>query len=226
MRVKIKVGDKILDKIAFLKVDNKYDSYIIALDENNEKLRKFNIVSLENAKIESNVFFFESPAKNWIGYVKSKKISGYDWFIADKNARECINNKIDPKILNKCKQMQSKIKINDNCEIKTQKDINDLLYLTSFHDSYVKDISKIGDEIKIVLDTTWGIVVTFYLKGNPKTNLEIGFGNRGEIFDSNMFFENGKIYWVNDFDVKTADNIDTELKYFCAENVSYTIKIV
>ena len=38
MKVKIRVGDKLIERVAYADVFDSNNSYIIALDENNEKL--------------------------------------------------------------------------------------------------------------------------------------------------------------------------------------------
>lgn len=216
MKVKIKVGNKFIERIAFAELHAGYKSYVIALDENNEKLKKYKIYA---------VFFFERPSADWIEYEKNNKIQGYDWFLKDKNAIKCNNKLVNTETLNRCIEMQSKIKIKKVFNIKTQKDIDNLLYLTNFHDAYVKSITKKGDTMCITLDTTWGIIVHFKLSGNPKTNLQEKCEDYYEIFDSTLFFENGKIYWVNDPDIQSEQYIDVDCLYFCAEKISYTVEL-
>ena len=225
MKVKIKVGNKFIERVSFAEIDAGNKSYIIALDENNEKLKKYKIIENKNLSLMCAVFFFECPSADWIEYEKNNKIQGYDWFLKDENAIKCNNKLVNSETLNRCVKMQSKIKIKNVFNIKTQKDIDNLLYLTDFHDAYVKSIIKKGDTMYITLDTTWGIIVHFKLSGNPKTNLLENYGSMGEIFDSTLFFENGKIYWVNDPDIQSEQYMDVDCLYFCAEKISYTVEL-
>ena len=40
-----------------------------------------------------------------------------------------------------------------------------------------------------------------------------------------MFIESGLIFWVDNENVKSKNEIKSEDKYFCAENVTYKIEI-
>lgn len=226
MKVKIRFGDKLIERVAYADVFDSNNSYIIALDENNEKLKRYKILNNSDKNLHYNVFFFESPTKDWIESSEDENISGYDWFIADKFAVNCENEKVSAEILNKCKEMQKNVRIEDKYTIKNRKDVSDLLYLTDFHDAFVKDIAKNKDEINIVLDTTWDIIIHFTLKGNPKTNLTLNYGCYGEIFSSTMFIENQKIYWTNEANAKSFKDIEGYGRYFCADTVTYTVEIL
>ena len=58
MKVKIRVGDKLIERVAYADVFDSNNSYIIALDENNEKLKRYKILNNSDKNLHYNVFFF------------------------------------------------------------------------------------------------------------------------------------------------------------------------
>ena len=134
---------------------------------------------------------------------------------------------VTPKTFQQFLKFQKEVKIFESYEIKTKNDIETLIDLTcGFHDGYIKSIKKYKDRTLVVIDTTWDLIIHFELKGAELSPLfKVGYGGYGEIFDSSMFFEGGKIYWTNDI-VDSAKEICDDRIYFSATEVKWQAEYV
>ena len=54
MKVKIRVGDRFIERVAYADVFDSNNSYIIALDENNEKLKRYKILNNSDKNLHYN----------------------------------------------------------------------------------------------------------------------------------------------------------------------------
>lgn len=181
--------------------------------------------------IERSVFEIDSDTDGWI---KTKNFEGYDW-ICQRLKRGLFKIKIGADdILDKCKEMQSKIINSEWHNVKTEKDIKDLDALAlNFHDAAVEKID--GNEEKTVIEFyIWSGRLIVELDGDVGTNLYVGCGHTSrkdgrfdEIYESDMFFENECFYWINAVGIKKSEEIYKydDIMYFRAKNVRWKVVI-
>ena len=78
-----------------------------------------------------------------------------------------------------------------------------------FHDGIIE---KIGYDIEsasveVAFSGCWGGKVTLRFQQDPMAHFSFGDMFDGMIADSNVFFENGFVYWVDDYAIKTEADL-------------------
>lgn len=232
MIAKIKTKNGVYSSVIFGLLVKGWATKAIIMNESNTALEivgywKTNIRGV----IDRNVFEIDSDKDGWI---KRDGFEGYDR-IYQRLKRGLFKTKIDADdILDKCKEMQSKVTDQEWYYIKTEKDIKDLDALAlNFHDASVEKID--GNEDKTVIEFyIWSGRLIVELEGGVKTNLYAGCGHTSrkdgrfdEIYESDMFFENGYFYWVNAEGVKSSEEIyeHDDNVHFRAKNVRWKVVI-
>lgn len=207
MIARIRDGKGHYDSAVFEILD--HDSYAEALVFDRDKLclkhKSFFTKTARGTRLD--VFIFDLKTENW---VKKDKSEGYEWL---------LGREIDQTVLNRCKDIQAKIKVPEWFEIKNNDDVEGLINAaTGLHDAYVKKIYKRGEKLFIRF-AAWSCEVLFELTGNPETNLVEGYGNMhiGDeyplILETGVFFEDGKICWT---DFEGTQSFAERDKYGCA----------
>lgn len=232
MIAKIKTKNSVYSSVIFGILVNGWGSQAIIMNESNTALKIIDYWrTSKKGYIERIVFEIDSDTDGWI---KRDDFEGYD-FIYQRLKKRLLKTTINADdILDKCKEMQSKVTDPEWYYVKTEKDIKDLDALAlNFHDGAIKKID--GNEDKTVIEiAVWSCRIIFELEGDVKTNLYVGCGcdavedgDFDEIFDSDMFFENGYFYWVNAEGVKSSEEIRKydDNRYFRAKNVRWKVVI-
>lgn len=224
MVAKIKTKTGTYTSIVFGFLRNKWKTKAIVL---NEDYTALNIIKFWNPK--RAVFVFDNDRTGW---VENGEFEGYDW-IYDKLSTKLFKQKISyAEIIDRCKEMQEKVKDVEWRVIENNKDIDDLdAAAINFHDACVNKLFKENDKLIIEFDA-WDCRIVLELEGDIETNLYINCGNSvtadgfwDGIFCSKMFFENGFIYWVNVDDITKSEEIfeDDFNRYFKCKNVRWKI---
>ena len=226
MIAKIKTKNGIYNSIVFGFLGKGWGTKAIVMSEDNSKLE---IIKFWDPN--RRVFIIDASQEEWI---KKHNFEGYDWIYKNLKKR-LFNVSINSEgIIENCIEMQSQIKVDDWHLIKDKNDIKNLDEASlNFHDAYVENIST-DDDKTIINFSAWDCSIVLELTGKVETNLNIDYG-RGNVVggycdvitESNMFFENGFVYWVNSANVKTsketfADNFN---RYFKAQNIRWRIII-
>ncbi len=232
MIAKIKRKNGVYSSVVFGILVKGWASKAIIMDEDNTALKIVDYWrTSKKGYIERNVFEIDSDKDGWI---KKDDFEGYD-LIYQRLKRRLLKTTIKADdILDKCREMQSKITDSEWHNVRTEKDIKDLDALAlNFHDGAVKKIDGNKDKTVIEIDV-WSCKIVFELEGDVKTNLYVGCGCDtredgyfDEIFASDMFFENGCFYWVNAEGVKSSEEIckHDDNRYFRAKNVRWKVVI-
>ena len=228
--------------IARIKTENGfYDSTVFAILNDGWKKSKVLVFSQDFTALQTvdmysikkgyhvNVFVYNTEKGN--NWVCDKKAEGYDWALKILAPKFSITQTVGSDILEKCRTLQATVKDFDWSEIKTEADIDGLMWASfGFHDSYVKDIYIRDGKQYILFDTTWDCEILFELDGNFETNLfkdygHIAIGNDYPLIsDSSMFFESNLIYWVDEDGIKSSSDFDKEdFRYFCANRVKWKL---
>lgn len=227
MIAKIKTATGVYDSIILGFLGNGWKTKVIVMSEDNSNLQ---IIKYYNPK--RCVFVIDENRNGWI---KKNNFEGYEWVYKNLQKKFFKIHIKSDEIIYRCKELQSQIKIDEWHQIK---DINGIINLDSvavnFHDSAVENI--INDNNKTIINfSAWECNIVLELTGEVETNLYVGCGNCNVtddgyidcITESNMFFENGYIYWVNSDTVKNSKEIFTDNfnKYFKAQSVRWKIII-
>ncbi len=231
MIAKIKTKNGVYSSVVFGVISGGRNIQAIIMNESNTALQIIDYWKSNMKGIERIVFEIDSDTDGWI---RTKNFEGYDW-ICQRLKGGWFKTKIDADdILDKCKEMQSKITDSEWHNVKTEKDIKDLDALAlNFHDAAVEKID--GNEEKTVIEFyIWSGRLIVELEGDVGTNLYVGCGQTAredgrfdEIYESDMFFENGSFYWINAEGVKNSEEIykHNDIVYFKAKNVRWKVVI-
>ena len=231
MIAKIKTKNGVYSSVIFGFLGKGGETKAVVINESNTALEIIDYWSHNGIYIERKVFEIDSDTDGW---VEENDFRGYDWIYQrlKKGLFKTTINADD--ILDKCRKMQSEITDSEWHDIKTEKDIKDMdVFTANFHDAAVEKIYE--TEQKTVIEfSIWGGGLIVELEGDVGTNLYVGCGcttrsdgRFDEIFDSDMFFENGCLYWVNMEGVKSSEEIykyDDNM-YFKAKNVRWKVVI-
>ncbi|MBQ7924173.1 MAG: hypothetical protein IJ329_02580 [Clostridia bacterium] len=201
---------------------------IIGFDEDEKKLQFINVYPKGN----TCVFVVDNEETGWFS---GKKIRGVDWIVKDKTLLKKIKKgkPIPEEIMERCRAMQRAIPITsaDWTEVTEEKSAEALMSVArSFHDGWVEEIVDDGFETEVVL-RVWGGFIRFKLTNATLSNkFVVGYGQcTGEyidlIYDSSVFCENGRIYWTNDEQVKSAKDIVEETVWFSCEKMLWKLEI-
>jgi len=227
MIAKVKSQNRIYDTIIFAIINDSWNSKIIGFDENIERIQFIRYWEKDGLFLGTrrNVYVYDTKILD-NSWVNDEKISGFSWIINDKKLMNKIKKEktIDVEIMRKCHLLQSHIKTKEYQDICNEQDIENLLSVSlGFHDSYVESLNQSQDETVILMNTTWGCKIEFILKQVQFCNLEVEYGNLGEIFDANIFIEGDHIYWVDDRSVSSSIEIGNDFKYFSAKQVRWRL---
>ncbi len=225
MIAKIKTNDEVYTATVFGFLGKGWKTRVIVMNKDNTALQIIKYWNPTRCVFELNT--------DDTGWITKGNFYGYDW-IYEKLNKKLFGLQIDcDGILKKCQNMQSQVVDCEWYNVKNADDINNLdAVAINFHDACVDKIYKEADEDIIEFDA-WGCRIILRLC-ECETNLYVGCGDAitqdgfwDGITESNMFIEDGYIYWVNNSQVNKSEDIhnDTMNRYFRAKSVKWKIVI-
>ena len=232
---------KIVDKdrreyysTVFAICENGWDTAVIVYDD--EK-HKFSFIKMyrHTKNLVRSVFIIDCEENDFIknksvkiSFCKTiKHISGYDWLVENNELFiDIIKNKqVDDSYKEKAENINKKISINEWILVKDENDVKNLMSTAwGFHDGIIGKIkfNYEYDTVEIIFSGCWGckIILRFQF------DIEIGFSNYTDfryIMDSNVFFENGFVYWVDESEIKSQAELTAAKgrNYFKARSLSW-----
>ncbi len=220
MIARVRTESGFYDSVVFAIFYNKNDSEAVVFDEGMTALKRVRFNSICGHSIRRDVFLFDTREESWF---RTEDKEGFDWL---------LGRALDDTLLDRCKGLQAQVNTPEWLDLKTQEDVDGMCDATvGLHDGYVKKIYRIGDKLYIRF-TAWSCEVLFELTGSPETNLIVGYGHMSIgneyplIDDSSVFFENGKICWTDDFQVRSlADLKLSRPAYFLAEHIRWRLTL-
>ena len=228
MIAKIKTNSGVYNSIILGFWGKGWKTKAIVMSEDNSTLK---IIKYWNPK--RCIFVIDGNRDGWM---KKGDFAGYDW-VYKNISKKFFNIRINSReIIDKCKEMQSQINVDEWHLIKDIKDINNLGAASiNFHDASVESILKDNDKI-IINFSAWDCNIVLELTGGTESNLYVGCGNGNSFTDdgywdgiteSKMFFEDGYIYWVNSGIIKNSKEIfAVDFNRYCkAQSVRWKIII-
>ena len=135
------------------------------------------------------------------------------------------NKQVDDSYKEKAENINKEISINEWILVKDENDVKNLMSTAwGFHDGIIGKIkfNYEYDTVEIIFSGCWGckIILRFQF------DIEIGFSNHTDfryIMDSNVFFENGFVYWVDESEIKSQAELTAAKgrNYFKARSLSW-----
>lgn len=135
-------------------------------------------------------------------------------------------NQLPEEIFAKCRQMQNEMFVSEWQEIINEKSINDLLSTAGyFHDGEIDNVEK-TEKYTILSMAIWGGQIHMKLK-NPEFSEKFieELSNCGYIYDSNIFFENGRIYFVDGYHIKCCSDIKEGYNWVACDKMEWKITL-
>lgn len=220
---------KIIDAEIFAYIWTQKSNVAVYFDSETQKLNTL------RERNEIKCFIVDvGTADDWVKV--NNDVEGFNWVLPYLKIENETVTILDGYDIEKCRRLQQAVKIPTWHEIKTQTDCKSVVSAGfDFHDSHVSTLKKQGNKMKIVFDDSgWGFKIEFELEGDIETNLVLNFGagglNRPDYYDlifcSSMFIENGAIYWVDDENINSLNDLKGEYFYFKANKVKWKLIIV
>lgn len=230
---------KIVDKdkreyysYVFAICDNGWDTAVIVYD--NEK-RRFSFVKMYKftKNLVRSVFLIDC---NEDGFIKNKSITvnflitikhinGYDWLVENKELFIAIikGKQVDEIYTAKAEELNQSLTIDEWTFVKNEQDVNNLMSTAwGFHDGIIEKISyENEDKAEVLISGCWGSKIT--LRFHSDIAIRFSQYEFQYIMNSNVFFENGFVYWVDDYNIKCEADLYNakEINYFRARALSW-----
>ena len=210
--------------LGFYKINPKaYEYYFIVLNEDKNKLIKCDRY-FPGTVLSPRLLIIDNDESNW---KKDKDGNGEVKDFSKKELDEyCEKAEIPQIILNKVLELDNKYVYEEYKEIKNEKDINNLMWATGyFHDARIIKEEKIdNDTLYLRFNGIWGCELEMWLSGN----LEYDTSSRNPEetdpywYGASMFYKDGDLYFIDEDDMKTTDNLKGYCWFKC-KNIKYHI---
>lgn len=225
MIARIKKNGIVYDTVVFAFFTDGWKTKIIGFNETFQTLEYISFYDKTHPYIHQQMIIIDGSEKEWI---KNDKSKGYDWIVNDTQLLKLIKKSRDipDDILSRCLEMQENIHIPDWFEVTDKKSAENLLGAGGyFHDGNIEDITVENGETVIAI-SVWGGKVRFRLKeAELSDSCQIGYGSMGEIYDSNIFFEDNRIFWTDSEDVTCKDELYDDFCYFSASKMLWNVEL-
>lgn len=204
---------------------NRYDMYYIVFDQEKTKLIKQPLFNSESSPIlDKTVLIFDGDRTNWI--MDENGYGGVDFLTKDRALQIVKNGIIPDELLSKCHQADSYAVLNEYNEIKTEKDIHNLMWLAGgFHDAYISKLEEKKDGSLLVLfEGVWGCSVEIYFADDVSYCIDSKDPEDYDIywFGSTLMLKDEYKIFVDD-DCVSLDEIDDSYCWFKAKEMKYRV---
>ena len=198
-----------------------HNRFYVVLNEAKDALIKKYIIPSDNKYLDPQVLIVEADQENWLfeddthGCVDF--LHGVD-FYAEEMA-------IDPVLLGQCITMDAMHRYNEYVDIKTEKDIENLMWVSGgFHDAYIEKHEQMDDVVYVRFAGVWGCKIEMWFEGETAYSVE---SRDPEEYDptwygSSFLMHDGFFYFVDEEGVKT-ENIDNTYRWFKSRRVRYHV---
>ena len=175
------------------------------------------------------ILIVDSDQSNWI--IDDNNDSGCVDFLTIELLISILDNNVQPEnILKKCRNADAPYIFHDKMEIKKQKDIEDLDWISmGFHDAFLTKKEFLEDgSLYLALDGIWCCELEIWFSGEIECHTATG--KNGEEYDlywdwqiATILMHEGFIYFVVDEPVTTFADIKSDCCYFKARHLKYRI---
>ncbi len=221
--------------IVFAVSYNGWDTAVIVFD--NEK-NKFSFVKMYGFTkgLTRSVFIVDGNEQDFVqdrvikinSFKKIKNINGYDWLVDNPNLfLNIVNNKaVSEEYCKKAIQLNEGIVLTEWTLVKSKQDVENLMSVAwGFHDGVIEKVvcNAEHDNLEVVFSGCWGSKITLSFQADPAVKLSFDKQFMQEIMSSNIFFENGFVYWVDDDAISSVQQLEVnkDIQYFRARALSW-----
>ena len=221
--------------IVFAICHNGWDISVIVFD--NQK-NKFSFVKMYDftKDLTRSVFIIDANEQDFVrdrvikisSFKKIKNINGYDWLVDNpKIFLDIVKNKaVSEEYCKKAKQINGGIVLTEWTLVKNKQDVENLMSVAwGFHDSVIEKVVYNAEleNLEVVFSGCWGSKLTLSFQADPAVRLSFDVQFMREIFSSNIFFENGFVYWVDDASVDCVQQLEEDkyIHYFRSRILSW-----
>ena len=210
---------------------------VIVFDSENKKFELLNVYKTKPS-LKRKIFIVDTDKT---GMVKKKEIKlsvattyidciGYDWILGNRDLIKKIKDgkSVDEEYVRLAEALNDNIDIGEWKYVKNQKDADDLMSVSfGFHDATIKSICyqlKEGfydpSSVQVLFTGCWECDVLLEFKKDVLVHFNYDDNTMPDILDSNIFFHDGFVYWVDDY-IKSVDDIAEEYTYFRARSLAW-----
>lgn len=216
----------VYDTVVFAILLDGWDSKIIGFDEKLETLQELPYYYLSPERhFEHLLVFVDSDEEGWFA---DETISGLKWLVGDPDLLKMIleGEPLPEEILARCKALQNEVNPPEWREVTEGKALDDLLLASGgFHDGSIAAVETDGDSACISITVCGGVIHLRVENAILSPLCKVDYGNMGEILDCSLFFENGRIYWADEYGLEKADELTDEFCYFSGTKMLWKIEV-
>lgn len=202
-----------------------HSPYYIVWNEEKTHLIKVFAMQPNTKYLIPQILIVDTNKDNWI-YNNETNMGCVNFLSREIADRLCDTREISPEIFKKCLLLEKSVRYNPCPEVKTEKDIADLYFVSGgFHDARIQSLRFLdNDTLHIHFDGIWGCEIDIWFWDDVSYCVE---SLNPDLFDpywysSSIFFENGYIYLVDESDM-TAEKITDNYCWFKAKHMKYRI---
>ena len=203
---------------------SRYPYYIVWNEEKTALIKKHQFVQ-DTEYIIPQVLIVDGEQKGWES--DSKTRSEWIAFLPRELADELVQKKTLPEqIRKKCLAEDDHFIYQEYREVKTQKDIDDLEWVSGcFHDGCVEKAEWDKDgSLYVLMGAVWGCSIELWFWGDVEYDISARDSSIVDPYwlDGSIFFENGFVYLVDDCDM-TAEQITSNYCWFKGRHMKYRV---
>lgn len=210
---------------------------VVVFDDENSRFELINVYDIKPS-LKRMVFIIDTDMEEMINKKEIrlswktvyKECFGYEWILDNVELiKNIINGKvIDEKYILLAKEINKKIEISEWKYVKTKKDANDLLHAAlGFHDAELKEISyKLKENysdpsvVYVLFTGCWECDILLEFKRDVLVHFNINDLNSYEVLDSNILFNDGYVYWIDEY-IEDINNIKDSFNYFRGRSLKW-----
>lgn len=210
-----------------------YDGFFsdaIVFDSERDKYQFVNVYKT-SGNLTRRVFIVDTSEDNFAeaklhyGIIGAfHNVHGYDWLVNNRKLFAAIvkGRAVDDEYLEKARQLNGKICIDEWTLVKDDKDVKDLMEAAwDFHDGIITDVhcsydvsaENPSDRIEVTVDGCWGSIITLVFELNTGMHYSYDAGCYADIMQASVIFDNGYVYFVDDA-VYDVTKITCDHNYF------------
>lgn len=202
-------------------LESVYNKFYVVLNETKDALIKKYIFPSDNKYLDPQILIVEADQQDWVfdddnhGCVDF--LHGVDFY-----AKEMV---IDPVLLGQCITMDAMQRYNEYVEIKTEKDIENLAWVSGgFHDAYIEKCELMDDSVYVLFDGVWGCKIEMWFEGEAAYSAKICDPQKDDPtwYGSSVLRHDGFFYLVDEEDM-IAEDIDDTYCWFKSRHVKYHV---
>ena len=201
--------------------------YWIVWDEKRERLIRWQSMTPNIKSLIPQILIVDSSRDGWNVDKDGEDGEGCVDFLSRELLDSVLDEEVQPAdILEKCRLMDSGYVYDATPEIRTQKDIEDLEWVSGcFHDAFIAKEEMLDDgTLHVLFDGTWGCKIEVWFWGDVEYDTSSRNPETSDPYwlDSTIILQDGFVYLVDDCEM-TADQISDGNCYFKARHMKYRV---